>query len=111
MVIGIIESGRTVGLQELLGLAREQLERDWLSDDERTTLLEVLPAAFHSTDYRNVRPTGPEAVTASSIREACAKLAQALLKQFTNHAELDELLAHALQDPLPEVRFAVDVSQ
>jgi hypothetical protein len=111
MVIGIIESGRTVGLQQLLGLARELLEGGWLSDDERTTLFEVLPATFHSTDYRNVQPTSPEAVTASSIREACATLAQALLKGFTNHAELDELIACALQDPLPEVRFAVDASQ
>jgi hypothetical protein len=109
MVIGMIESGRTVGLQYLLDLALDLFEGGWLSDDERSTLVEVLPSTFQATDYVNIRPTSPEAVTVSSIRAACAKLARKLRKEFVEHKELDELIASALQDPLPEVRFAVDV--
>lgn len=108
MAIGIIESGRTIALPQLLWLARQLFAGDRLADDQCTTLSEVVPDIFQAADYKNVEPGGEEAVTASTIRAECVKLAQALAQRFADNQELKELVALSKVDPLPEVRFALN---
>jgi hypothetical protein len=110
-VVAIIESGRSVELQQLIWLAGQLLDGQWLSDAERTVLAEVIPAIFEAADYINIDPNGPEAVSASTIRAACAKLAQGLLRQYPSDAALSELVGKSQSDPLPEVRFALNSVQ
>ena len=111
MVISIIESGRTIGLQHLIWLAGQLLNAQRLSEDQQKVLVEVLPTIFETADYVNIDPNSPEAVSASTIRAECVKLAQTLQQQFPNEAGLIELVTRAQADPLPEVRFVVNSVQ
>lgn len=109
-LIVIIESGRTVGLHQLIWLAEELLKEKWLTEEQETTLIEAIPNAFNAANYTNIDPTGREAISASSIREACVKLAKALVTLHPEALGLHELLKGAKEDALPEVRFASDRS-
>ncbi len=111
MVIAIIESGRTIGLQHLIWLAGQLLKGQRLSGDQQRILVEVLPTVFGAADYANIDPNSHEAVSASTIRAECVKLAQTLQHQFPNEPGLIELVTKAQADPLPEVRFAVNSVQ
>ena len=106
-LITIIESGRTVGLQQLLWVAGELFKKQTLSEDQIATLTEAIPSAFNAADYKNIEPSSQEAVNASSIREACVKLANILVSQYPNDHALQELLKESKTDALPEVRFAI----
>ena len=108
MAIGIIESGRTIALHQLLWLARQLFAGDCLTDDQCITLSDVVPDIFRAVDYKNVEPGGEEAVTASTIRAECVRLARALAQRFEDNRELKELVALSKADPLPEVRFALN---
>ncbi|WP_288060829.1 hypothetical protein [Thiomonas sp.] len=108
MVIVIIESSRSTGLQQLLWLARALLNGKRLSEEQHKILVEVAPAVFDATDYNNIDPNSPEAVSASTIRAECVRLAQLLREQFPEEQKLTELLARSQADPLPEVRFALN---
>ncbi|MHB8321025.1 MAG: SIR2 family NAD-dependent protein deacylase [Acidithiobacillus sp.] len=111
MVIAIIESGRTIGLQHLIWLAGQLLKRPRLSEDQQRILAEVMPTIFETADYANIDPNSSEAVSASTIRAECVKLAQTLQHQFPNEPGLIELVVNSKSDPLPEVRFAVNSGQ
>jgi hypothetical protein len=110
-VIAIIESGHTIVLQHLIWLAGQLLDGQRLTEDQQKPLVEVLPTVFEATDYVNIDPNSPEAVSASTIRAECVKLAQTLQHQFPNEPGLIELVTKAQADTLPEVRFAVNSVQ
>ncbi|MDR3368173.1 SIR2 family protein [Rhodoferax sp.] len=110
-LIVIIESGRTVGLQQLILLAEKLLKTQCLSDEQVATLIEATPNAFAAANYTNIDPRSREAISASSIREACVKLAIALLSVRPDTASLQELLKESKEDALPEVRFSSDPNE
>lgn len=105
----LIESKRNVGLTALLWTAGELVKKNWLPVAEVKTLVECLPELFHSVDYKNIDPTSEEAVTASLIRERCVCLTLELLKESSDQT-LMSLIVSAKVDPLPEVRFAAQVT-
>ena len=105
-LIVMIESGRTVGLQQLIWLAEELLKKQWLTDAQVVTLIEATPNAFNAANYKKIDPSSGEAVSASSVREACVKLATALLGTNPNVSDLLRLLQESEDDALPEVRFS-----
>lgn len=105
-LIVIIESGRTVGLQYLLWVVGEFFKSNLLSADQITTLIEVIPSVFDAADYANIEPSSQEAISASTIREACVKLATTLVSDNSRNSVLHDLLNRAKLDALPEVRFA-----
>jgi hypothetical protein len=105
-LITIIESGRTVGLQKLLGTAGELFKKQLLLEEHVATLIEALLNAFNAAEYSNIEPNSQEAINASSIREACAKLANILVISHPNYPSLEDLLKESKADALPEVRFA-----
>jgi hypothetical protein len=110
-LIVIIESGRTVGLQQLLWVAGELFKKQLLSEEQVATLIEAVPNAFNAADYANIEPNSQEAISASSIREACVKLANTLIIQHPNAPGLQVLLREFQTDALPEVRFAIDSNE
>jgi len=107
-LIVIIESGRAVGLQQLLGVAGELFKKQLLSEEQITTLIEAIANAFKAADYTNIEPNSQEAISASSIREACAIVANTLISQQPNDPALQDLLKESKLDALPEVRFAIE---
>ncbi len=111
MVIAIIESGRTIGLQHLIWLAGQLLNGKRLSEEQCRILVDVVPGIFEAFDYTKIDPKSPDAVSASTIRAECVKLAQSLQQQFPDALELRELVVSSKADPLPEVRFAVNSGQ
>jgi hypothetical protein len=105
----LIESKRHVGLTSLLWTAGELLKKNWLPVAEVKTLVECLPELFQSVDYKNIDPTSEEAVTASLIREHSVRLTLELVKESSNQTLMD-LIECAKADPLPEVRFAAQIT-
>ncbi|MHB1563879.1 MAG: SIR2 family NAD-dependent protein deacylase [Leptospirillum sp.] len=103
----IIESGRIVGLPQLIRVAGELLKKQLLTKDQENTLLEATSNAFNAADYKNIEPNTQEAISASSIREACARLANMLVKNHQNNTALYNLLKESQTDVLPEVRFSI----
>ena len=67
-VIAIIESGRPVGLQQLISFAKELLNGERLSEEQRGKLVEIVSVVFEASNYSNIDPSSPEAVSASTIR-------------------------------------------
>ena len=105
----IIESGRTIGLHHLLLVAGELFKQQHLSNEKTTTLIEAIPEIFDANDYVNINPSSPEAISASSLREACVKLAQLLAESLPEtSSSLNALVQEAPGDALPEVRFALN---
>jgi len=104
-LIYLIESGRTVGLPSLLWYAREMLRQQWLSSADVNALADCLPDLFGAADYSRIRPSSREAVTASSIRQNCVKLAVELLNVAASEG-LKAMIEAARDDALPEVRFS-----
>ena len=107
-LITIIESGRTVGLQQLLFVAGELFKKQRLSEEQVATLIESIPNAFNAADYKNIESNSQEAISTSSIREACVKLANTLVSLYPNDPGLQGVLKESKMDPLPEVRFAIE---
>ncbi len=105
-LIVIIESGRTVGLQQLILIAGELFKKQLLSEEQVATLIEAIANAFKAAEYTNIGPNSQEAINASSIREACAKVANTLIGEYPNDLALQDLLKESKMDALPEVRFA-----
>ena len=110
-LIDIIESGRTIGLQQLIWLAGDLLKRQWLTEAQVATLVESIPIAFNAANYTNIDPTSREAISASSIREACVKLANSLLLLHPAADGLQEVVDESKEDALPEVRFASESNE
>jgi hypothetical protein len=108
--IVIIESGRTAGLQQLLWVVGEMIRNNNLLENHITALIEAIPNIFNAADYKNIDPNSQEAVRASTIREACVKLASMLVERYPRDHGLVVLLEDAKNDALPEVRFAMDRS-
>lgn len=110
-LIAIIESGRTVGLQQLIRVAGELLNKQLMKEDQVTTLIEAISNVFNTTNYKNIESNSQEAISASSIREACAKLAYKLLQSHPENTALQDLIKESRADALPEVRFAIDTNE
>lgn len=110
-LIDIIESGRTIGLQQLIWLAGDLLKRQWLTEAQVATLVESIPIAFNAAKYTNIDPMSREAISASSIREACVKLANSLLLLHPAADGLQEVVDESKEDALPEVRFASESNE
>lgn len=106
-LIIIIDSGRAVGLQQLLWMAGELFKKQQLSNEQIETLKEALINAFDISDYSNIDPNSREAINASSIREESVKLAKIICDQSLGNCNLEGMIKKSHLDALPEVRFAI----
>lgn len=106
-LIYLIESGRTVGLSELLWTANQMCNKDYLFEEELAVLIDSIPTIFDNTKYKFISPVSRDAVSVSFIRVACVRLARDILGRIQEkNSELVRVLEEARQDQLPEVRFA-----
>lgn len=111
-LIYLIESGRTVGLSELLWTANQMFNKDWILKEQLTVLVDSIPTIFDSTNYKFINHTSRDAVSVSFIRVACVRLARDILsKTQDRNSGLVQVLEEARLDPLPEVRFAETTTQ
>lgn len=99
-----INLSRTNGLTTLIYTANNLYSLKYLSNENVSTLIEVVPIIFDGTAYENVNPTSHLAINVTSVRSECIKLARELLKNNSN-SELKRITEEAKTDPLPEVRF------
>lgn len=106
-LIASIESGRLIGLHQVLWVARELLCSNRLSSEQIDILIEAIPNIFIANDYSEINPNSTESITTSSVREECIKLASELLKLRPESLELLQLIEQSKEDALPEVRFAL----
>ena len=100
-----INLNRTNGLTTLIYTAKKLYSLEYLSSENISTLIEVVPIIFDGTTYENINPTSHLAINFTSVRSECIKLARELLKNNSN-SELKRITEEAKTDPLPEVRFA-----
>lgn len=107
-LIFIVDTGRTLGLQHLIAVARQLYKKGLLNDEQVVTLREAVTNAFSAADYAYIEPYSREAISVSIIRGECVKLATALHSQFPDECSLNNLINKSLTDALPEVRFAID---
>ncbi len=107
-LIHLIVSGRTRGLANLLDIALELVNCEWLGSVETNLLSESLPQIFETCSYANVdERISWEIIDFPLVRIACVKLASSIMQsQQDCNEHLESLVAIAQQDPLPEVRFA-----
>ncbi|MDR8399531.1 SIR2 family protein [Paraburkholderia sp. USG1] len=106
-MIYVLASGRSAGLAALLWTARQMHNNGWLDTQEIAVLTDSIPVLFEERDYAGIQYGSREAVSASSVRAACVRLARDILKRSEKPDDgLLEILGSARDDPLPEVRFA-----
>jgi len=97
-------------LSALLWTAGQLYIKGYLSNNDIESLTETVPWVFDSADYKSIAPHSREAITISLVRAECVKLAQSILARNQNESsELRRIVDEAKQDPLPEVRFALDM--
>lgn len=100
-----INLNRTSGLTSLIYIANELYSLAYLSNENISTLIEVIPIIFDGSAYENVNPASHLAINITSVRTESIKLARNLLKNYPD-SELKRIIDEAKTDPLPEVRFA-----
>jgi len=93
------------GLTSLIYIANELYSLAYLSNENISTLIEVIPIIFDGSAYENVNPASHLAINVTSVRTESIKLARNLLKNYSD-SELKRIIEEAKTDPLPEVRFA-----
>ncbi|EHF4936967.1 SIR2 family NAD-dependent protein deacylase [Enterobacter hormaechei] len=105
----VIGSNRITGLQALLWTADELLRKNYLSIENIASLSESLSAIWDSSDYCNITPFSRESISISLVRAACVKLAKSILdKNIKNTTELSRIINEGADDPLPEVKYALE---
>lgn len=106
-LVYMIGSSRISGLAALLWTANQLYRKNYLSEGDTDSLIEILPVIFDNADYRNISHSSREAVTVSLVRAASVRLAKDILSVSKDkNTELLRVLENAKQDALPEVRFA-----
>lgn len=108
-LIFLVEFGHNVGLTSVLWTLNELLTKDHLKQAHINTISAALPAIFDTTNYSVINPNSQEIAMIPHIRSYCIKLASNILSLPNNSSsELSRIVDESKQDPLPEVRFALD---
>ncbi|WP_223151168.1 SIR2 family NAD-dependent protein deacylase [Achromobacter xylosoxidans] len=105
-LIYLIGENRIKGLSALLWTVDQMYCKNYLSDENVESLVEILPVIFDNSDYRKISPSGRESVSVSFVRAACVRLVGNIVRNSQNqNGELLRILEDAKHDALPEVRF------
>ena len=102
-----VESGRLIGLINILQVINIMFNSGWLTNDDINILIENLPEIYNDSNYDNFSDDDSEAIIIFDIRKECVRLARDILKQRNEPIPaLQNILDKAKNDALPEVRFA-----
>lgn len=110
-VTSTIEMRREPGLLHALNIARFLLEAGLLSKTNQDRMTSVLGMVNIETAYRSSFAVYSEERTISLIRAAATKLAGELKKAGIDNVDIENWIASAETDPMPEVRFALSSSE
>jgi hypothetical protein len=98
---------RLQGLEGLLDTLSKMVRENLVTPDQMTILEESIPVVFDRAAYANVVPESGDASSASLVRAGCIRVSQVVLDMVGSVSpELNRILDEAVNDPLPEVRFA-----
>ena len=106
--ISILEVGQKDSVHPLLDVVRRLLLANALQDNDKQRLLQILEDLRVSTRYAEIDLESRKAVSVSLVRVECVKLVRALEAIGLEHSAIRDWLCDARNDPLPEVRFAVE---
>lgn len=104
-VTSLIEMRREPGLLHALNVTRFLLDANLLSEANRKRIADVMGIVNVESAYNAASLTEERMITL--IREAATKLAKSLKSSGTENADIDDWIAFAATDPMPEVRFAL----
>lgn len=107
IVFSIIAARREPGLIHALHIAPELVDTGYLTKDNRHRLIDALDALRIETAYETWDNADTKTTTLTLIRAHCVRLADKLNATGDKVAKLDMWLQEALNDPMPEVRYAL----
>lgn len=106
-LIYLIGSNRIAALAALLWTVNQMYCKEYLSNENIESLVEILPVIFDNSEYRNIPHSSRESISISFVRAACVNLARDIInRDQSNDSELKRILEAAENDALPEVRFS-----
>lgn len=107
-LVSAVEARRWIGLVAVLDAVRQLVADRLLSGEQIARLDAPLAELREETDYAQIDPHGIEAGVASVVRRECVRLARVLADTGACGPAAQAWLAVASDDPLPEVRYALD---
>ena len=109
-VISICESLRVLSLHQSLYTAARLVEANVVENHELLRLSEVVDIIWSEFTYDSELLNKENMVTWTLIRSECVKLANTLLQAGQKTNSNESICSEAVEDPIPEVRFAIEVS-
>ena len=107
-LIASLEFRRTAGLTAVLMCLRKLVSAKQLTTGQLDRLNGPLSDLLDETAYERVEPMSVQAVSVSLVRKECLLLAYALRTVGIDTQTIHDWIAAATDDPLPEVRYAVE---
>lgn len=111
MVMGYITYGTNQAISFNLMCAYTLLQTNRLAEEEIRVLEQTLPNLMQMFDYQHTDSLGIRAVITPLIRADCVRIAVWLIHHQHHSAALQALVKAAETDPLPEVRFALEIAK
>ena len=106
--ITIVTGARELWLSTALYLAGEFLKDGDLSEGDKQNLVLALDRLRTETAYSSWETTDTRTINITHVRAQCVKLAEMLRKAGISHEALTFWIDRAKDDPVPEVRYALD---
>lgn len=108
-VIFTLESYRGLGLNSLIKSAASIFEMGFFEQSDLDHLYQSLDDIYIEMSYENIDPESRAAVTASLARAECVRFAKKLELAGCDNPVISKWLETSREDPLPEVRLALEV--
>jgi hypothetical protein len=110
-LVTIAASRREPVLRPALSLAAELVEMSAVAQQDRDRLVETLDVLETETADGSQAESGLRTDTLTLVRASCVRLADALAKSGYDAPPIKRWLIAAPLDPIPEVRFALEVDE
>jgi hypothetical protein len=108
MVLSAMERQRDTGLATLVTCAERLASAGHFKKEDIERLMVVLSDLHVASEYSAIDPESRLAISASLLRAACVRLASKLQQAGFSGPQTAAWLSDFQNDPLPEVRFALD---
>ena len=105
-LVSVIETRREPGLLHAMSIAHHLIEEALVGSDDMERLSSALGMLFIEFGYADPNCTNDRAITFTLLRASSVKMATALKRAGVMSENIDEWIASAAVDPIPEVRFA-----
>lgn len=110
-VLAIVTSARDPGLFNALAIATRFVGDGEFDDEDKRALADALDRFRVETDYASWDTNDRRTTTLTLVRANCVRLAEKLRHSGTNHEAITWWVESTRDDPVPEVRYALDRSE